>query len=410
MKRRVSVARCAARVRAVQESFIPSLHLLLRETPGALSLGQGVVFYPPPASALAALRDASGGDFHRYGDTFGAPELLRALGDKLCAENGVASLSGRCLLVTAGGNMAFLSALLAITDPGDEVILPLPYYFNHAMAAELLGCRVVTVATGADWQLDPDVLKLAVTPRTRALVTVSPNNPSGVVYTPDRLSAINRLCVERGIYHISDEAYEYFCYGSTRHYSPACGASSANWTISLFSFSKAYGMAGWRLGYLLAPEHLGAALAKIQDTNLICPPLPLQQAALGALQAGPAYCGKHLPRLAKTRSVILEEFAREEGLPCSLAPGDGAFYLLLQVHTSLDDRELATRLLREHRVAVLPGSCFGLRQGCYLRIAYGALTTATAVRATRRLLRGLRALLLPTGATRRVRGSGLLVE
>ncbi len=389
--RRVGPASCAARVRTAQESFIPTLHRLLRETPGALSLGQGVVFYPPPGAAIAALRGEHDTTSHGYGDTFGEPDLLRALEHKLREENSIPRDAPARVVVTAGSNMGFFQVLLAITDPGDEVILPLPYYFNHAMAATMLGCRVVPVATEADWQPDLESLERAVGGRTKALVTVSPNNPSGAVYTPERLAAINRLCAARGIYHISDEAYEYFTYGSARHYSPASGKGAASHTISLFSFSKSYGMAGWRLGYLLLPEQLESALSKIQDTNLICPPRAMQRAALGALQAGPSYCRRHLERLAATRAAVQDELTRAVDAPCSLVPGDGAFYLLLRVHTRLDDQELATRLVREHRVAVLPGSCFGLREGCYLRLSYGALAPAQAALATRHLLTGLRA-------------------
>ena len=119
-------------------------------------------------------------------------------------------------MVTAGGNMAFVHAVLAITGPDDEVILPVPFYFNHEMAIQMAGCRVVPVATDSRYQLDVDAIRAAMTPRTRAVVTISPNNPTGAVFPERALRDVNTLCRDRGIYHISDEAYEYFTYGSAR--------------------------------------------------------------------------------------------------------------------------------------------------------------------------------------------------
>ena len=124
-------------------------------------------------------------------------------------------------MVTAGGNQAFLNVVLGILDPGDEVILPVPYYFNHEMAITMANARPVLAPTDSDYQLDLGALRSAITPRTRAIVTVSPNNPSGAVYPEGALRAVNALCAEHGIYHISDEAYEYFTFDDARHFSPA---------------------------------------------------------------------------------------------------------------------------------------------------------------------------------------------
>ena len=123
-------------------------------------------------------------------------------------------------MVTAGANMAFMHAVMAITTPGDEVILPIPFYFNHEMAIEMAGCRAVRVPTDERYQLDLDAIDRAITSRTRAVVTISPNNPSGAVLDPASLRAVNELCRMRGLYHIADEPYEYFTYGSARHFSP----------------------------------------------------------------------------------------------------------------------------------------------------------------------------------------------
>ena len=127
---------------------------------------------------------------------------------------------GSRVVVTAGGNLAFMNAVLAIADPGDEFIFPVPFYFNHEMAVDIANCRAVPVKTTREYQLDLDAIANAITPRTRAVVTVSPNNPTGAVYPEAALRAVNALCRDRGIFHIHDEAYEYFTYEGTPHFSP----------------------------------------------------------------------------------------------------------------------------------------------------------------------------------------------
>src|SRR6185369_4150103 len=123
-----------------------------------------------------------------------------------------------------GGNLAFMNAVLAITDPGDEIILQAPYYFNHEMAIAMAGCRAVLVSTDENYQLQPDVICRAITPKTKAVVTVSPNNPTGAVYPQKALTQVNKICADAGIYHISDEAYESFTYDGAEHFSPASSA------------------------------------------------------------------------------------------------------------------------------------------------------------------------------------------
>jgi len=381
------------RMQAVQEPIIPMVAKLTREHPGTISLGQGVVHYGPPPEALAQIeRCLADPDNHKYRAVQGIPELVAALEAKLEAENGIPRDAGRRIVVTAGGNMAFQSAVLAITDPGDEILLPSPYYFNHHMAVAIAGCRPVVVPTDTRYQLQLGALAAAITPRTRAIVTVSPNNPTGAVYPEAALRAVNALCRRHGLYHISDEAYEYFTYDGARHFSPGSLPDSAGHTISLYSFSKAYGMASWRIGYMVLPEHLLVPVEKIQDTLLICPPVICQYAALGALSAGAAYCRGHLNALAEVRAMAIETF--ETLRPrCVAPPAEGAFYFLLQVRTAARPMALVERLIREHGVAVLPGDAFGQEEGCALRVAYGALSPETALEGIGRLAHGLKAIL-----------------
>ena len=192
--------------------------------------------------------------------------------------------------------MGFVNAVLAITDPGDEIILNTPYYFNHEMAITMADCKAVCVPTDENYQLRPEPIEKAITTRTRAVVTISPNNPSGAVYPEKTLRQVNDLCRRHGIYHISDEAYEYFIYDGARHFSPGSIAGSSQHTISLFSLSKAYGFASWRIGWMVIPERLFRPIRKIQDTILICPPVISQWAAVGAMRVGPVLLRREAPR------------------------------------------------------------------------------------------------------------------
>jgi aspartate/methionine/tyrosine aminotransferase len=382
------------RLQATQSPIIPVIADLIRAHPGTLSLGQGVVGYaPPPSTAYKLATFLADPANHKYQPVTGIPALVDAIARKLEADNGIRSHAGTRLVVTAGGNMAFINAVLAIADPGDEFILPTPYYFNHEMAVTMTNGRPVLVPTRPDFQLDVDALRDAITPRTRAIVTVSPNNPSGAVYPEETLRAVNRLCAERGIYHVHDEAYEYFTYDGARHFSPASIPGSEPHTISLFSLSKAYGFASWRIGWMLIPASLEAAVRKVQDTILICPPVVSQFAAIGALEAGAAFVREQLRGIAAVRAIVQQELAPavREGL-YDAPVAQGAFYFLLRAHRRLTSLDAAQRLIREHRVAVIPGNAFGLENGCYLRVAYGALQADTAREAVGRLVSGLRAL------------------
>jgi aspartate/methionine/tyrosine aminotransferase len=376
---------------AVQAPIIPTVGEWIRQTPGTISLGQGMVAYGPPPEALDAIpRFLSSPGAHFYGPVEGVPELVGALEAKLTRENGL-DLSKSRVVVTAGGNMAFVNAVLAVADLGDEVILQTPFYFNHEMAIVMAGCRAVAVPTDDRYQLQVDRIRDAITPRTRAIVTISPNNPTGAVYSVEDLAAVNQLCAERGLWHIHDEVYEYFTYGAARHVSPGAVPGASAHTISLFSLSKAYGFASWRIGYMVIPETLWMAVNKIQDTLLICPPHVSQAAAVGALAAGRAYCDQHVRTLAVVRGLVLARIGEVSGL-CEAPSADGAFYCLLRVHTAMPAMTLAERLTREHRVATAPGTAFGLEKGCYLRVSYGALAPETVEQGMGRLVTGLQAL------------------
>jgi aspartate/methionine/tyrosine aminotransferase len=379
-----------SRMDAVQSPIVQVIGDLIRQVPGTISLGQGVVHYGPPHQAIDAARTCLDDPAtHEYQDGTGIPILVERLIDKLKRENGIEVGRGTRLMVTAGANMAFVHVVLAITEIGDEIILPVPFYFNHEMAIDMAGCRTVRVPTDEHYRLRVDAIRAAITPRTRAVVTVSPNNPSGAVFSESSLREVNALCRERGLYHIADEVYEYFTYGSAQHTSSGSFAGAQEHTISMYSLSKAYGFAGWRIGYVTYPERLQSAMMKAQDTILVCAPIVSQVAAAAALDVGRPYSAPHVRELAEIRDIVLRDLG---GLaPLAEVPAaDGAFYVLLKVNGEIDPMTAAARLIREHKVAVIPGPAFGMTDGCYFRVAYGALQKETVAEGIGRLVAGLR--------------------
>lgn len=377
------------RMANIQSPIIPIIADLINKTPDTISLGQGVVYFNPPQSALdRAARIDSSQNYHLYSTVEGLSELRDSVSIKLRNENNINLTSQQKIIITAGANMAFMNAMLAITDPDDEIILLRPYYFNHEMAINMVSCKPVIVDTDSNFQPDLDRISEAITSKTRALVTVSPNNPSGAVYPEATLKKINQLCKQKGIYHISDEAYEYFTYDDSKHFSVASIPNSEEHTISLYSLSKAYGFASWRIGYMLIPEHLSLAVKKIQDTILICPARITQEAAIAALVEGQNYTFSHLKQINAVRDELYVALQSINKI-CTTPNTTGAFYFLVKLDTALTGMQLAERLIKEHKIAVIPGETFGMNDGCYIRIAYGALDKKTSKMGIQRLIGGL---------------------
>jgi len=377
------------RINGVQTPIIPTIAAMVRANPGTISLGQGVVSYGPPADAVAALPSLMADPaLNKYQAVTGIAPLVDAIKGKLLAENGYRVDGQSEIMVTAGSNSAFLTAVLAIADPGDELILPTPYYFNQEMAIRMCGCTPVLVPTRSDWQLDVDALARAITPRTRAIVTLSPNNPTGAVYPEQDLRAVNALCAQHGIYHFSDEAYEYFTYEGARHFSPASIPGAHEHTLSFYSFSKNYGMASWRVGYVVYPLALSEAMNKVQDTNLICAPVASQLLAAESLKKGRAIIDPQIDALGRVRRTVHESLATLDDL-VEFPRTEGAFYVLMKLPGVDDALAFNRTMVERHKVATIPGFAFGLtdtKTANYQRLSYGALDAASVAEGVQRFV------------------------
>jgi len=385
--------RASRRIDAVELPIIPTIAAMVRDNPGCISLGQGVVSYGPPADDVARLPALMADlQLNKYQAVTGLPALTDALARKLQEVNQFDVNRGYRIMVTAGSNMAFLNAVLAVGDPGDEFILPLPFYFNQEMAISMCDCVPVAVASRDDYQLDLAAIEAAITPKTRAIVTVSPNNPTGVVYHPEDLASINQLCKRYGIYHFSDEAYEYFTYDGAQHYSAASEVGANEHTLSFYSFSKNYGMASWRVGYVVYPEHLHEAMNKVQDTNLICAPVISQLLAIEVLKRPRSAIDEQVNRLAAVRSKVYEILSDLRPL-ANFHLTQGAFYVMVSL-PGVDDRLSFNQFLAsKHKVACVPGFAFGLndiKARNVQRLSYGALAPETVVEGVNRFVAGVK--------------------
>ena len=382
--------RYSLRMAAVDTPIIPAIGELVRNNPGTISLGQGVVNYGPPTEAIAAIPAMMGdSQLNKYQAVMGYPSLVDALQQKLAQENNIDTGAESILMVTAGSNMAFLNCILAIADPGDEFILPKPFYFNQEMAIRMSGCVPVTVDVNEDWSLNVEALAAAITPRTRAIVTVSPNNPTGAVYSQESLTAVNNLCAAKGIYHFSDEAYEYFTYDGATHFSPASLPGASKHTFSFFSMSKNYGMASWRLGYVIFPADLFDAMNKVQDTNLICAPVPTQLLALEVLKYGRSWVQPKVDALGIVRKNVYQGLEKLGDL-VQFPQTQGAFYVLMKLpglQTGHDLLAFNRAMAEKHKVVSIPGFAFGLtntHEANYQRLSYGALQAASVTEGVER--------------------------
>jgi aspartate/methionine/tyrosine aminotransferase len=380
----------AYRMEGVDTPIIPTIAAFVRNNPGTISLGQGVVNYGPPPQAIAALPSLMGdGSLHKYLGVSGHPGFIEAIHNKLAQENHIKLGTDAMVMVTAGSNMAFLNSVLAVADPGDEFILPMPFYFNQEMAIRMCGCIPVPVPTHADWSLDVAAMAAAITPRTRAILTVSPNNPTGAVYSEASLRAVNALCAQHGIYHFSDEAYEYFTYEGAKHFSPASIPGAMKHTLSFYSMSKNYGMASWRVGYVIFPANLFDAMNKVQDTNLICAPMPSQLLALEALKLGRNWVEPKVKALSEVRQTVYKTL-EDLGDLVQFPQTQGAFYVLMKLPglaQGIQAIEFNRAMTEKFKVASIPGFAFGLtntQEANYQRLSYGALEAASVAEGVQR--------------------------
>mgnify|MGYP006279199117 CR=1 FL=1 len=375
------------RTKHIRNAPIIDLHSNVHIPDNVISFGQGIPFFPPPQQALEAmttsLSDPVG---FQYSTDNGRPLLRDIIAEKIKKEQKITVNPTEEIMVTSGANQAFMNTILSITEPGDEIVFFTPTYFNYIMAAELASCKPILINTNQWYKPLISMLKEKITSKTKAIVTVSPNNPTGAVYSFEEMKAINQLCEDHSLYHISDEVYEYFVYDQANHTSALRFDESISHTICLFSLSKAFSLSGFRIGYMIYPGFLQSDLLKAQDTIGICAPTPAQAAALAAIPLGDSYCKQFFETLRKNRELTKEVLTQIPEIRIILTKG--AYYFFVTVESSLSSFDLVKKIIEEYGVIVLPGSMFDY-SNCSFRLSYGNLEHKAFSDGLQRLSKGL---------------------
>ena len=378
------------RVRNLAPAFMAQLGAriaaLRAEGADVISLGQGVSGFPPVAAALEAAQQAlADPSTHVYTTDAGLPALRQALSEWLADYSGLVADPDTELMITAGANQAFILALLTLLEPGDKVLLPSPLYFDHEMSSRVVGAVPIEVPLHEDtgFQLTLDDLEPNLEMQPRALVLVSPNNPTGAVYDSEELARITRVMASKGVVTIFDETYQAFLYDGARHLSPGTIPEARSQVITVGSFSKTFSLAGWRVGYLVAEPDFVEQAIKVQDSMLVCAPVISQRASLGALQTPQGELARRLGVFSERRQMMIQRLAEIPRL--SWHPTGGAYYAFVRVQDCLDSIALAWDLLERAHVAVVPGSVFGRHGEGFLRLSYGSVETSDLDEACDRL-------------------------
>ena len=348
----------AARTAVFNESVIREMTRLAMMH-GAMNLAQGYPDFPAPDFIKKAAVDAINADFNQYAITWGAPRLRQAIAAKTKRFSGMDLDPDREITVTCGATEAMMATMLAVVEPGDEVIVFEPFYENYVPDAAMSGAKLVFVTLhGLEFQFKPEELRAAFSERTRAVIVNTPNNPSGKVFTREELQQIAALCQEFNCLCITDEIYEHILYDGREHVSIATLPGMYDRTITISGLSKTFSVTGWRLGYILAKPELTNALRKVHDFLTVGAPAPLQEAAATAMEQADAYYGELRQMYTKKRELLLSAL-RESGFRCHQP--EGAYYIMgdfTDLGFAGSDTEFSHHMIEKVGVAPVPGSSF----------------------------------------------------
>ncbi|MBW4438343.1 MAG: pyridoxal phosphate-dependent aminotransferase [Pleurocapsa minor GSE-CHR-MK-17-07R] len=341
---------------------------LSNQYPDAIALGRGDPDVATPAHIIEAAKAAIRDNKISPTSVYGMPILREAVAAKLRAENGL-DANAENVIITTGGQEGLYLIMQALLDPGDEVIVPDPRYTSYDEAIASAGGKIVLVPTDHDdaFNLRPEAVEAAITPRTKIILIITPSNPTGGIVTEERLRAIAEIAIRHNLIVISDEIYEKFLYDGWKHFSIGSLPGMAERTITLNGFSKTYAMTGFRVGYAAAPVNVIEALARIKSVTTGAAAAVSQWAALAAV-TGTQEPIREFHKLYDDRRRLMMTGLREMGL--SFSDPRGAFFLWTNSSsTGIHATELSYLLLKEGRVLLFPGTGFGDNWGGYLRIS-----------------------------------------
>jgi aspartate/methionine/tyrosine aminotransferase len=356
-----------------------------------IDVAQAVPGYPPPPALTDHLARIIGRpEMARYTEIEGVPALRASLAAHMGGFYG-APVAAEEVAITAGCNQGFCLAMMALAGTGDEVILPLPYYFNHRMWLDMLGVATVALPFRSDRGGVPDPREAAerITARTRAIVLISPNNPTGAVYPPSVLAEFLALARSRGIALVIDETYKDFLAEPGAPHGLFADRAWRDTLVQLYSFSKVYCLTGYRVGSIVASPGLIAEIAKAMDCVAICAARIGQEAALYGLEHLAAWREDNR-LLMRDRVTALREAFRDNSIGYELVSAGAYFAYLRHPFRGTSARDVARRLAEDENMLCLPGSMFGDGQEDYLRFAFANVAAETMPEIARRLARSAR--------------------
>jgi len=366
----MSRSRIADHVRTIPRSGIRDFFEIVQSMKEVISLGIGEPDFVTPwhirEAAIYSLEKGRTG----YTSNLGAPRLRRAIATYVENHFSVAYNPHDEIIVTVGVSEAIDLALRALLNPGDEVLYHEPCYVSYSPSILLAGGVPVAVATRAEdeFTLRAADLEKAITPKTRVLMLNFPTNPTGAVMPQEELKKIAALAVKHDLVVLSDEIYSELTYDEVPHHSIAALPGMKERTVFLHGFSKAFAMTGWRIGYACGPADIIEAMMKIHQYSILCAPVMAQEAALEALERGQRSMERMREEYRLRRNLIVTSLT-EAGIPCHLPKG--AFYVFPDIRgTGMTSKEFALKLLKEKKVAVVPGTAFGPSGEGYVRCSY----------------------------------------
>lgn len=326
-------------------------------------------FDTPEYIKKAAEQALAEGKVH-YTSNFGLMELRQAIADKLKRENNVDYKASE-VLVTVGLSEAVFAVLATILEEGDEILVPDPVWLNYINVPNLLGAKAVTYGLTEEtgFQMDLEEVKAKITPKTRAIVIITPNNPTGGVLSEDVLKELAEIAVKNDLMVISDEVYERLVYDGAKHISIASLPGMKERTFTMNGMSKAYAMDGWRLGYVAAPEEYILAMNKFHQHNTTCAPNFVQVAAIAALTQERDEVKEMVKEYQRRRDYAVKAINEIPGLHCECPKG--AFYIFINCKSlNMKSADLSAYLLEEAKIALVPGDVFGPGGEGYLRMSF----------------------------------------
>jgi aspartate/methionine/tyrosine aminotransferase len=362
----------AHRTHQVEWSGIRIMFALADEIPGVVNLGIGQPDFDTPTFIRDAAKTALDEGFTRYPPAKGFLDLRQAIAAKLRAENGITADPRSEIFVAVGAMQVIFNTCLHLLNPGDEVIVIDPGYDYYSQIRLFGGVPVpVSVHESNKFKVDPADIAAAVTDKTKLMILNSPSNPTGAIFDEAILRSIADLAIARDIWVLSDEPYEHILFDGHRHVSIGAFEGMAERTISAYTFSKSYAMTGWRVGYAAAPKAVIDEMEKLMEHMVSGVAAMAQRAALAAITA-PQDCVRDMvATYDQRRHLVYEGLNAIDGVSC-LKP-ESTFYAFPNIRsTGLSSWDLAKYLVKEHRVAVVPGSIFGGAGEGYLRFSFAA--------------------------------------